>query len=308
MSGRNNRGRRNGFTLVELLVVIAIIGVLAALTTAAVQQVRKRGREATIIEEITQLEAACTKFKQDFGFNVPQTFTFPDRVNRNDPNYAKLCKMFRGWPVNRESIADGTTFTAANIPHIMFRGQDMSGQTITGSKCLVFFLGGPELLGFQVSGPYAPTANATSRKGPYYEFKTSRLDYSSNTDIHSYRDPYGTPYAFFSTGESDRYDPNFALSISNVDGTNTSTVRAVGTTANNAAATSVKWLKMGGVQIMSAGYDKKFGGGIVVTTPAPNPPTYTGWQAKVGEYGGSKPGEDDFANFNGGLKLGAEGN
>ncbi|MBI3409453.1 MAG: prepilin-type N-terminal cleavage/methylation domain-containing protein [Planctomycetes bacterium] len=47
MSGRLSRLRRDAFTLLEMLVVIAIVGVLVALTTAAVMQVADSQRAST---------------------------------------------------------------------------------------------------------------------------------------------------------------------------------------------------------------------------------------------------------------------
>ena len=292
------RSRRGGFTLIELLVVIAIIGILIGLTAVGLSKVRQRARDATVVDDLQQITAACGTFKKDMGFNVPQAFTFPTVVNRSDPNYVLLTKMFRAWPPNRDAIPDGTSFASINLPPITFRGQNVGGQTIRGSQCLVFFLGGPNLLGFQKSGPYPAADNATARTGPYFDFKAARVDLPGDPDIFSYRDPYGTPYAFFSTGTSDRYDPNFALTIGQ------DIVHAYGTTQNGAASPSVKWLNMGGVQIISAGPDKRFGPGVV-TNPG-NPVTYTGWTPSNPAYTETNFGFDDRANFSSNL-LGIEG-
>ncbi|MBB3209809.1 prepilin-type N-terminal cleavage/methylation domain-containing protein [Rhodopirellula rubra] len=70
--------QRLGFTLVELLVVISIIGVLLALTTAAVQAARERARQLQCSNNLRQFGLAGTLhesskgqfpgYVQDFGF------------------------------------------------------------------------------------------------------------------------------------------------------------------------------------------------------------------------------------------------
>lgn len=153
---------RQGFSLVELLVVITIIAILAALSTAAVFRVRGEAKRTAVVSDISNMNTACSKFKRDFGFNVPQVFTFPTSVPNpgvtsaaNDAGFAVFKSMFRAYA---GGLAAGT-----NLPAVQFGSKpNMNGQTITGSQCLLFFLGGPNLQGFDPTGPTSPAG--TSKK------------------------------------------------------------------------------------------------------------------------------------------------
>lgn len=47
--------KRNGFTLIELLIVIAIIGILASLILASVATSRKKARDASVKNAVSQI-------------------------------------------------------------------------------------------------------------------------------------------------------------------------------------------------------------------------------------------------------------
>lgn len=49
---------KKGFTIVELLIVIVVIGILAAITVVAFNGVQKRGHEAKMKSDITQIKKA----------------------------------------------------------------------------------------------------------------------------------------------------------------------------------------------------------------------------------------------------------
>ena len=290
MRTRTGQAPRTGFTLVELLVVITIIAVLAALGTGAYQKVRVAGKRTATVSEINNMNVAIGKFKHDFGFNPPQYMRFPVTTPPNaapnaaekDAGYAILQSMFRAY---------GSGLGAsATLPLIPFgAATDMRGSTISASQCLVFFLGGPQLQGFDSTGPYTPAG--TSKKGPYMEFS----DINRISAANEYLDTWGTPYAFFSSGRSNGYDITASQTIG-------------GVLMRPFWDKTKKWVNAGGVQIISAGPNQVHGGGsgyviasgtIVPWAPEEGPPMY------APNYGPGDPGEDDIGNFNGGLQLGS---
>jgi prepilin-type N-terminal cleavage/methylation domain-containing protein len=57
-----------GFTLIELLVVIAIIGILASVVLVSLQSARKKGSDARIQEEVSQVR---TQLESGFNSGYP---------------------------------------------------------------------------------------------------------------------------------------------------------------------------------------------------------------------------------------------
>lgn len=62
---------RRGFTLVELLVVIVILAMLAALVGRVTVAALRRGREAVVSTEISQIQNAMNEFKTKYGVIPP---------------------------------------------------------------------------------------------------------------------------------------------------------------------------------------------------------------------------------------------
>ncbi len=290
------RSSRRGFTLVELLVVITIIAVLAALGTAAFQRVRVAGKRTATVSDINNMNLAITKFKQDFGFNPPQYIRFPVTAPPNttgatiaintemDNGHAILKSMFRAYNAPAAATPFGVT------PNI---NPNINGQVLSGSQCLLFFLGGPQLQGFDSTGPITPAG--TAKKGPYMDFDINRVVVVKPVVSPSpdYLDTWGTPYAFFSTGRSDKYVTNFFLPFTTSKGTPLQ-VRAFCTDS------TPKWVNPGGVQIISAGPNQFFGPGTELASSGLSP-----WVPEKSPYGPGDDGEDDIANFNNGLQLGS---
>jgi len=245
----NTRKARQGFTLIELLVVISIIGLLMALLLPAVQKVRGKGPELKASAQITALNNSCAAFKGEFNAYPPDNAADAAKViSQMYPNYKGAPPAFP---------------TSANA-------------------LMVYFLGGPQQTGWAIDQPVAPSTSATTKKGPWFEFESSMLD--SNKQII---DPWGTPYIYFASGSGGSYSslaqwntgPNFGSSTPVPPaGSAINPYREVGNTN--------KFVNMGGVQIISAGPDKKMGNGTW-----PNP---------------GDNGFDDRANFNGGYMLGAK--
>jgi hypothetical protein len=209
-----------------------------------------------------------------------------------------------------------------------------SAVPLDGNQCLVFFLGGIPVNGapngFDANSPYAAASTASNKKGPYFEFQSSRL--LATTSIPRYADPWGVPYAYFSSNAgNDTYDPRaqFPWLTAGVNAPDlyAATPESIAAVAPEATEPSFiahpyrgankKWLNPGKFQIISAGPDQRFGAGSPRVT-APSPTTGDGirdWTpgAPGTEYmstagGGVVFGYDDIANFNGGANLGETGN
>ncbi|OWK43613.1 type II secretion system protein [Fimbriiglobus ruber] len=313
---------RPGFTLIELLVVIAIIAILSALTTAAVQRVRIVAKRAAAVSEINQLATSATAFKNDFGNYPPSNITIPHKVppgvtSQEDAGYMLLLKYFPRWQVqvgtqtltasNALQTFPGQTFaqpnTAVGIQFMSYNSITQTlapfaagGGTLDGNQCLVFFLGGPNLTGFDPAGPYPPSG--TTRKGPYYDFQPNRLTTNNATNTMVWADdPWGSPYAYFaSTGNS--YLPTLQFPLPSPFGPGTWN----GTTVVP-YSTPTKPVNPNGIQIISAGAN-----GTNTSTGAKGFGPGGAWIPGSAPYTAGTAGEDDLGNFNSGFQLGASGN
>jgi prepilin-type N-terminal cleavage/methylation domain-containing protein len=306
-------GRRAGFTMIELMVVIAIIALLASLLLGAIAKVRDVAERTKAISDLNNLNMAATKFKTDFGFLPPDYVRLPGQVP--DPTwagaaagsaqretydgYTLLLKMFPRWQIPGVGAAASAPQNPAAVGQstgLSFLGTAVpsGGTPLQGSQCLVFFLGGPNLQGFTPGGPYPPAVGALSAKGPYYDFPTARIDPSANAVYKGgFLDPYGVPYAFFSSGGSRAYTSRAWVPPAPEDGP------AYSGPVTYYKETSGQPVNMTGIQIISAGKDGRFGLGGAWT------PGAAGYTA-----GGVPPasdGADDLANFNGGSVLGVSG-
>jgi prepilin-type N-terminal cleavage/methylation domain-containing protein len=236
------RGGRPAFTLVELLVVIAIIAVLVALTAAAVFGVIGRGTETRTKIELDQLTAAVNAAKLDYGVKY-----LPSRiVLRRDNNYntsdlvygvehARTIKFLQQMfpkidltPMDPKLLPPGVTtpgigidWSNEGLPVKMYVGGDDSkgNYVLYGDQALVFFLGGIPSKAVETKGCNGFSTNprnpadltpGTTRKGPYYDFASTRLLRSATNNFFRYmdlwNDPTSTaamPYLYFSTYGSD---------------------------------------------------------------------------------------------------------
>jgi type II secretory pathway pseudopilin PulG len=295
------KGRRQAFTLVELLIVVAIIFILVGLLSAAVMAAMRKGPEAQVRSEIDTLSAAIGAFKQDFSVNYV-------------PSQLKLYSTIKGYistgnggtnPSPSQLDNDSLAFLQAMFGKRLGTGAtplnwDGTGAsswpvTLQGQECLVFLLGGipngtspPGCLGFSTD-PTNPTTSGGTRKGPYYDFQTSRLVTGKpNANFYCYLDPFTPnggnrqPYAFFSAYKTangyNRYGPSG--DCSNL--TNPPTQPYSPMPYFQTGASGNVFFNSTSFQIISAGPDGNFGPGGNTFNPA---------SGTVG------PGANDFSNF-----------
>ncbi len=281
---RSHKEMRSAFTLIELLVVIAIIAILVSLTAAAVMKVLGKIPEVTTRTEISQLETALADFVSTYSLSKPPpsylilhedgAWNLSNPAELASLNFLKQCfgKNF-AWNSPTDWNGDGTITSG--------------GIHLQGQHCLVFYLGGIPApltspngcLGFSTS-PITPAMAGGDRKGPFYEFKTTRLVRDPTNNFFVYLDawqakPSPKPYAFFSTqGIMNGYNLYTAAAGGDcvgigaspyLDGLNTATKTPIYTY-------NTKY------QVISAGQDGHFGSGV-----------WTG--------GAAGAGADDQANF-----------
>lgn len=284
---RSGRVQRSAFTLVELLMVIAIIAILAALTLAGVQRVTVVGKTTKTRSDMSQLGTAIEHFKLMRGEYPPQSIKFPSSATTTDPEEQQalklLARLFRGYD---PSVA------------IPFRGiADMRGTTrLTGSQSLVFFLGGPDLTGFQANKPLAPASVSTSAIAPEFTFPLTRLVNDTSSPYYSaYLDPFGVPYAYFSCGVGQSYPvSNAATPAATFPSIYWAIPDRPGMSLTAFQESTGKFANPRTFQIISAGPDGLFGSNVGGTATVP---TNVPWTPNQGDYGQSAPGQDDLSNF-----------
>ena len=194
-SPRPARARRApaAFTLLELLIAIAIIGILASLILTVAGSANIKAKNAQVSVDIKDLEKGIAAFKQRFnGAEPPSRITLYEAHTgwAGDPRSMGLIRQI--WPqfdftIDRDINNNGTTTDTI---------------TLTGSECLVFFLGGiPDLaiapgspgfpgrapLGFS-QNPANPFAIGGSNREKFMEFNINRFTDVNGNGMMEYAD------------------------------------------------------------------------------------------------------------------------
>lgn len=291
---RRSNHSRGGFTLVELLVVITIIGILAALTTAAVVKAIGKGDEVKLRSEISQLSQAVQAFKQQYSVGyMPDKLVLPPGFDLASQQYLKSV-----WPRLNASALTATsgTFTVNGTNYTPFTYWQVQGSqpvTLQGDQLLVFWLGGPRdasnnCLGWSTDGT-DPMKQAGTRVPPFFTFPANRLQVFGGTGraaFPSFVDAIGVmPYLYFSTN---RADNSYSNSITLATGT-------VQPYLLSGTVSAPRWVNPSSFQIISAGKDGVFGNGLGE------------WVGYTPGGGASQAGYDDVANFHP-TQLGAPSN
>jgi len=243
--------RRAGFTLIEVLIAVVIVVLLIGLLLPAIRAAYRTAQQAQVTAELNNIAAALASFKTTYGdyppsrvilcesgyntysasagaavLNAPAGPMSPSG-NDTDLSVSQLIQrsrlyLRRFWP--RVDFDNGTIPFDFNN-----NGSTSDVMTLSGSECLVFFLGGIPINngkgGYSVSGfsklptnPFLPPGSgntaATNRTVPNYEFQNSRLVDQDGDHIPSYLDPLDLSpanqraYAYFCSYGTNSYDPN----------------------------------------------------------------------------------------------------
>ena len=288
-----SRSRNSAFTLVELLVVIAIIGILASLAAVGVMKALERSKMVAARIEVSQLEAAVSAAKLDLGnldalpsriciANSVTNFQITTSLGAGDNVALRLAT----WEIIKKAFGKTLTGTSNGTNYVFnWRGVNNAGVanvpnattpflTLEGMDAYVFWLGGipqnGKFTGFASSriDPTLSESSVSKRKGPYYDFDTTRMNGSFASGKVGYNNSYGGAYAYISNSE-------YAFFTGSPLGGTLSPYRT------SSATTASSYYNAKTFQLISSGQDQSFGPGGVY-----NPPFSIG-----------TPGYDDLSNF-----------
>lgn len=281
----NHPPGRSGFTLLELLGVIAIIAILVTLLLPAIRGAIRTARVAETSSELTRIDSAIAQFSGSGGVGIQP---WSELILTEDPaitawttdTQTKLRRMFESMDFSLKHDFNGD-------------GDQTDVITMTGSECLVLFLGGvpsvkvantPQAMLGLSKNPLDPfNITGSNRLGPFFTFNAERLRDSDSDGMLEYFDDVSgqtTPLHFASSNNGQGYSPAVTVYV-----------QADGSTPINA----------NGHQLISPGDDLSLGFVPYPSTlPAPRL-TY----AKGTAFTGSRAAEtDNIANFAPGVTLG----
>lgn len=258
---------RKAFTLIELLVVIMIISILASLLVVGVNKAINFSRQVGVKTEMAQIELALANAARELG-NVP--YIPSGIILRDDLNY---------------DTTDPIQATSQRLVQMMFPGitgpVDWNANGITtdvtplaADQAWVFFLGGvPYSTGPDgFSRGANPTLAGGKRKGPFYDFKPTRLIKQANgfyTYVDAWEAKTKVPLLVYNNISRDPSAPDLDKPSGG---------------PGRFLQTATKLFNPKGYQIISAGKDGVFG------IPPARPLVFNG-------YGDIGVGSDDQANF-----------
>jgi hypothetical protein len=150
------------------------------------------------------LSTAAGAFKTKFGFYPPsriklsETCNYPERDRPGTLDADSVSLLRQLWP--RLHLDAGTEIDWNGD------GKIAGDWTLEGDECLVYFLGGAQTRdpnsceGFSTD-PLRPVdvKDLNNRVGPFFQFDSGRLKDAHGRGFFSYRDPFGKPYAYFSS-------------------------------------------------------------------------------------------------------------
>ncbi len=194
--------RRPAFTLVEMLVVILIMSILVTLVTLGVTRAMRFASEVGTKTEMAQIEQALGVAALDLG-RVPYIPSYlylwdtpanaqndiGGEANATTKGYKQMSlrmlkQMFPNW-----TSATWLAYDPVNNPN-------PAPRILTGSEAYVFILGGKNAIeGFHATNN-DPWLSGGKRKGPYYNFKSDRLDTRTNRLTYRFKDYWNNDGSF----------------------------------------------------------------------------------------------------------------
>lgn len=182
---------RSAFTLLELLAVITVISILLALILPALSNVFGTAHNAEVSAEFSKISTAITSFKSDHGDIEPWSYILFDEAGVwRDTSNATRDALLRQSQTRLRRLWPQFTFGPVDLD-----GNGMATDIeMTGSECLVFFLGGMRrpgtqgLFGFS-RNPIMPfTLAGENREDPYFEFNPDQLVDTDGDNMLEYVD------------------------------------------------------------------------------------------------------------------------
>lgn len=239
-----------GMTLVELLIVMVVIGILIGILVPVLGPILISGGEFVIVNEVTQLDLAVEKFKDENGGLYPPDFTTINNIN--------------DLKVYLRRVAPNHTQTDAQLTNWMAA----VGNNLGPSSSLVFWLSGLRnsaqypltLPDGTIIAAYQGAGDQEDRK-TYFEFKSDRLLVSGQVAAYGQAKGNKTlPYIYFNSAYAD------------VNGIPKSFVASTGETVvpypNTPGDFAGEYLKPNRFQIIAPGMDGRYGNYVLSGTPA----------------------------------------
>ncbi len=281
---QKSHSRRAGFTLVEILMAISIIALLIGLLLPAINASRRNVRIGQVQTDITALSNALSDFKATYGDYPPSQITIYNTTAGWTSDNASRIIIRRFWPQFNFSVSGGASLTAPI--------------TLTGSECLVFFLGGVQdssrtLSGFSknASRPFAPPTGTGPRTKPFLSSNPIGSRILTRDGVYEYLDPIPSqsqPYLYFSSYDGSGYNQS--------DNADKGYLSFYMQSANTA------W-KPKSFQIISPGFDNAYTNLTSFPSPCPNPGTggiYDTSTADADLVGSRNAERDNITNFKSG--------
>lgn len=275
------RPPRSAFTLIEILAVIVVIAILIALLMPALSSARTRVRIAAVKSEISQLETSIGRFKANYNMDPPSSITLYETAANWSSDAPSAATIRQLWPqydftTNFDINKDGDTADTINL---------------VGPECLVFFLGGPNstnavgtttanmggCLGFSKNPATPFERTSTSREPSLFDFLPARFSDVDGDGFPEYLDslPSQTaPYLYYSSYGGQGYNSQVGTLITNEFALIATNFNGLTEPYRQGTAATAPYWKSNSYQIISPGFDRKYGfGGAYLSTGSDRTPS-----------------------------------